>query len=155
MAKARGNIPRRRLGRYLRELRQQSNLTLADAAKRIGRGVGTLSDWRPATAERSTSRISRISATCTPRNPCSRASTDLRNRRMRPHGGTSTAICSPRVSMCTWISRPRRKRSRCIARTGLSRQPGIPHARSVSVANRVASSPTAFVRLLGRFYRSQ
>ncbi|MBF6224845.1 helix-turn-helix domain-containing protein [Nocardia abscessus] len=42
VAKARGNIPRRRLGRYLRDLRQQSNLTLADAAKRIGRGAGTL-----------------------------------------------------------------------------------------------------------------
>ncbi|OQS16551.1 hypothetical protein B0T36_02340 [Nocardia donostiensis] len=35
-------VPRRQLGRHLREMRQAAGLTIAEAARRIGRGAGTV-----------------------------------------------------------------------------------------------------------------
>lgn len=42
MLKRSSNLPRRQLGRYLRELRHESGLPIAQVARLIGRGVGTV-----------------------------------------------------------------------------------------------------------------
>lgn len=45
-------LPRRQLGRYLRELRQGSGLTIAELARRIERGATTVQRLETGTADR-------------------------------------------------------------------------------------------------------
>ncbi|MBL1077040.1 helix-turn-helix domain-containing protein [Nocardia sp. 2] len=52
MAEVGSTVPRRQLGRYLRELRQQSGMTIAEVAKRIERGATTLQRLETGQADR-------------------------------------------------------------------------------------------------------
>ncbi|WP_083869527.1 helix-turn-helix domain-containing protein [Nocardia niigatensis] len=52
MSKRSTNLPRRQLGRYLRELRQECGLSLADAARLLDRGAGTLQRLETGETER-------------------------------------------------------------------------------------------------------
>ncbi|WP_067541097.1 helix-turn-helix domain-containing protein [Nocardia crassostreae] len=55
-------VPRRQLGRYLRELRQQSGLTLVEVARRIERGVSTVQRLEAGRADNI--RLADIEALC-------------------------------------------------------------------------------------------
>lgn len=52
MAETASTVPRRQLGRYLRELRQQSGMTIAEVARRIERGASTLQRLETGQADR-------------------------------------------------------------------------------------------------------
>ncbi|MFJ4654385.1 helix-turn-helix domain-containing protein [Nocardia sp. NPDC088792] len=52
MAETESTVPRRQLGRYLRELRQQSGMTIAEVARRIERGATTLQRLETGSADR-------------------------------------------------------------------------------------------------------
>ncbi|WP_040814864.1 helix-turn-helix domain-containing protein [Nocardia concava] len=52
MAEVGSTVPRRQLGRYLRELRQQSGMTIAEVARRIERGATTLQRLETGQADR-------------------------------------------------------------------------------------------------------
>lgn len=52
MAETSSTVPRRQLGRYLRELRQQSGMTIAEVARRIERGATTLQRLETGQADR-------------------------------------------------------------------------------------------------------
>ncbi|WP_433681430.1 helix-turn-helix domain-containing protein [Nocardia sp. CA-119907] len=61
-AKVTGNLPRRQLGRYLRDLRQQTGLSIVQASRAIGRGSGTLQ--RLETGEANRIELDDIEALC-------------------------------------------------------------------------------------------
>ncbi|MRH91529.1 helix-turn-helix domain-containing protein [Nocardia sp. SYP-A9097] len=52
MAETASTVPRRQLGRYLRELRQQSGMTIAEVARRIERGATTVQRLETGQADR-------------------------------------------------------------------------------------------------------
>ncbi|GAB4588071.1 helix-turn-helix transcriptional regulator [Nocardia sp. IFM 10818] len=62
MVETGSTVPRRQLGRYLRELRQQSGMTLAEVARRIERGVSTVQ--RLETGRADNIRLADIEAIC-------------------------------------------------------------------------------------------
>ncbi len=62
MVETGSTVPRRQLGRYLRDLRQQSGMTIAEVARRIERGASTVQ--RLETGEADRIRVGDVEALC-------------------------------------------------------------------------------------------
>lgn len=110
-------VPRRQLGRYLRDMRQAYGMSIRNAAKAIGVGDGTLQ--RLETGAASVIHDDHLEALCElyEHRAMLPALKALAAQGKSPTGGTSTATSSKRPSICTWVSKRRPRICASIGRT--------------------------------------